>query len=52
MDEAIDTAAADLICDLLHLLHANHYDPLPVLQIGVQDFLCEAGEILPIRDHS
>ena len=52
MVEDIDTAASDLICDLLHLLHANNYDLLPVLQIGIQDFLCEAGEILPIRDHS
>jgi hypothetical protein len=50
MVEDIDTAAADLICDLLHLLHANHHDPLPVLQFGIQDFLCEAGEILPIRE--
>jgi len=50
MTEDLDTAAADLICDLLHLLHANHYDLLPVLQIGIQDFLCEAGEVLPIRE--
>jgi len=52
MTEDLDATAADLICDLLHLIHANHHDLLPVLQIGIQDFLCEAGEILPIRDHS
>ncbi len=50
MTEDLDTAAADLICDLLHFIHANKYDPLPVLQFGIQDFLCEAGEILPIRE--
>lgn len=52
MDEDVETAASDLICDLLHLLHANNIDPLPVLQRGIHAFLCEAGEIRPIRDHS
>lgn len=45
MDEDIDTAASDLICDLLHLLHANNHDLLPVLHRGIHGFLCEAAEI-------
>jgi hypothetical protein len=45
MDEAIDTATSDLICDLLHLLHANNHDPLPTLQTALHSFLCEAGPL-------
>ena len=45
MDEDLETAAADLICDLLHLLHANNQAPLPVLHRGIHGFLCEAAEI-------
>lgn len=52
MDEDLETTASDLICDLFHLLHANNIVPLPVLQSGIHAFLCEAGEIRPIRDHS
>jgi hypothetical protein len=51
-DEDIETTASDLICDLFHLLHSNQRDPLPVLHRGIHAFLCEAGEIRPIRDHS
>jgi hypothetical protein len=43
--EDIETAAADLICDLLHLVHVNHYEPHDVLQAAIQHFLCEAGEV-------
>lgn len=49
MDEDLETAAADLICDLLHLLHANNHAPLPVLHNAINHFLCEAAKILPIR---
>jgi hypothetical protein len=45
MDEDVETAASDLICDLLHLLHANDRDPIPVFRNGIHGFLCEAGEI-------
>lgn len=45
MDENVETAASDLICDLLHLLHANDRDLIPVFRNGIQGFLCEAGEI-------
>jgi hypothetical protein len=43
MVEDVETAASDLICDLLHLLHANNRDLLSVLRIGISDFLYEAG---------
>lgn len=43
--EDVDIVAADLICDLLHLVHAHHCDPLDVLQSGIRHFLCEAGEV-------
>lgn len=44
MTEAVDTAAADLICDLMHLVHADD-DPWDVLQSAIRHFLCEAGQI-------
>ena len=47
MTEDLETAAADLICDLRHLLHANNQNPLPTLRNGIQAFLCEAGKIKP-----
>jgi len=47
MTEALETAAADLICDLLHLIHANHRDPLPALRNGIHSFLCEAAHLSP-----
>lgn len=52
MEEDVETAVSDLISDLFHLLHANNRDPLTVLHHGIHAFLCEAGEIRPIRDHS
>ena len=45
MVEDVETAASDLICDLLHLLHANNRDLLSVLRIGINDFLCEASSL-------
>jgi hypothetical protein len=45
MEEDVETAASDLICDLLHLLHANNRDPVSVLRNGIHGFLCEAGTI-------
>ena len=45
MTEDVDTAAADLVCDLLHLVHANHHDPRDILQSAIRHFLCEAGQI-------
>jgi hypothetical protein len=43
MSEDVETAATDLICDLLHLVHSNDRDPLDVLRSGIRHFLCEAG---------
>ena len=43
MSEDVTTAAADLICDLLHLVHANQQNPSEVLHSAIQHFLCEAG---------
>ncbi len=47
MTDDVETAAADLICDLLHLLHAKNHNPLPTLRNGIQAFHCEAGKIKP-----
>jgi len=47
MTEDLETATADLMCDLLHLLHANNHNPLPTLRNGIHSFLCEAGKIQP-----
>lgn len=43
--EEVDIVAADLVCDLLHLVHAHHCNPLEVLQSGIRHFLSEAGEV-------
>jgi hypothetical protein len=43
MSEDVAIAAADLICDLLHLVHANMQNPNEVLHSAIQHFLCEAG---------
>jgi hypothetical protein len=43
MSKDIATDAADLICYLLHLVHANQQDPSEVLCSGIHHFLCEAG---------
>lgn len=45
LDEDIETATADLICNLLHLIQANRSDPLDALYSGLRHFLCEAGEV-------
>lgn len=45
MTEDIETAATDLICDLLHLVHANDHDPRDILLASIRHFLCEAGEV-------
>lgn len=42
MTEEVDTAAADLVCALLHLVHSRGFDPQLVLQYGLGHFLCEA----------
>jgi hypothetical protein len=43
MTEDVDTAASDLVCALLHLVHSRGFDPKLVLQYGLGNFLCEAG---------
>lgn len=43
MSEDVATAAADLICDLLHLVNANEQNPSEVLHSAIRHFLCEAG---------
>ena len=43
MTEEVDTAASDLVCALLHLVHSHGFDPRLVLQYGLGNFLCEAG---------
>lgn len=41
--EEIDTIAGDLICDVLHLVTAQGFDPLSVLDLGWMHFTGEAG---------
>jgi hypothetical protein len=43
MTEDVDTAASDLVCDLLHLVHSRGFDPRMMLQNGLGHFICEAG---------
>ena len=43
--EDLDTNAADLIGDLLHLVHASGHQPLSVLESAIGQFLAEAGEL-------
>jgi len=43
MVEDVDTAASDLICNLLHLVHSRGFDPRLMLQNGLGAFLCESG---------
>lgn len=43
MEESIDTASADLICDLLHLAHAEGFEPLQILESALGHFAAEAG---------
>jgi hypothetical protein len=46
--EDADVAAADLICDLLHHVHGQGYDPEEVLENGLRHFEAEAGEVAVI----
>lgn len=41
MEEDIDTAASDLICNLLHLVHSQGHDPREIFQNGLGNYLCE-----------
>jgi hypothetical protein len=43
MTEETETAAADLICDLLHLVHASGSQPLATLESALGHFIAEAG---------
>lgn len=45
MTEDVDTAASDLVCALLHLVHSRGFDLQLVLQNGLGHFLCEAGAL-------
>jgi hypothetical protein len=43
MNEAVDIATADLIGDLLHLVHSFGYEPLAILESALEHFSAEAG---------
>lgn len=43
MKEEVDVAASDLICDLLHLVHASDHLPLAILDSAINSFLSESG---------
>jgi hypothetical protein len=43
MREEPDVAAADLIGDLLHLVHSQGHNPEKVLEAGLTNFVAEAG---------
>lgn len=43
MAEGIETASADLICDLFHLVHSSGVKPLEVLGLALEHFVAEAG---------
>ena len=45
MNEEPDVAVADLICDLLHLVHSLDYRPKDVLEVALGNFIVEAGEM-------
>lgn len=40
----LGATAADLIANLLHLVHSQGQDPKQVLLNGLRHFLCEAGQ--------
>lgn len=44
MVEDVDTAAADLVGNLLHLAHSRGHDPKRVLQDGLGHFLYESSK--------
>ena len=43
MNDDVNVAAADLIGDILHLVHASGYEPLTVLEAAIGHFIAEAG---------
>jgi hypothetical protein len=43
MSEELNVAVADLICDLLHFVHALEYSPKDVLENALTHFIAEAG---------
>ncbi len=45
MTDNVKTAASDLVCALLHLVHSRGFDVQLVLQNGIGHFLCEAGSL-------
>jgi hypothetical protein len=45
MTEEVPTAAADLICDLLHLVHAGGDEPIAVIEAAIGHFVAEAGNM-------
>ena len=45
MTEEMSVTASDLICDLLHLIHASGYNPATIVESAIEDFIAEAGEI-------
>lgn len=45
MTEDVDIAAADLIGDLFHLVHASGHQPLSILESAFDHFLAEAGDL-------
>ena len=45
MTEEVPTAAADLICDLLHLVHAGGDEPIAVIEAAIVHFVAETGNL-------
>lgn len=43
MNEKSSVAVADLICDLLHLVHSGECSPKDVLKSALTHFIAEAG---------
>jgi hypothetical protein len=43
MNDEIEVATGDLICDLLHLVHSLRSNPKDVLESALTNFLAEAG---------
>lgn len=43
-NEEVEVAAADLIGNLLHLVHSSGCDPLTILECALGHFLAEAGQ--------
>ena len=45
MNEEIDVAVGDLICDLLHLVHAYGTKPQRLIEIALNSFVAEAADL-------